>query len=102
MYQIARLVCLVAALTGCTRFPALDGTVTDADRSAAFPALIPLDGLLALAAAPGQAGSATDVNSDIDSRIDRLAARANRLRGPVIGTATRARMQGGIATTALQ
>lgn len=102
MYQIARLVCLVAVLTGCARFPALEGTLTEADRSADFPALIPLDGLLVLAAAPGQAGSATEVNSDIDSRIDRLAARANGLRGPVIGTATRARLQGGIDTTALQ
>lgn len=98
MHQIARLVCLVAVLTGCARFPALDGTVTDADRSAAFPTLIPLDGLLALAAAPGQA----EFSGDIDSRMDRLNARANGLRGPVIGTATRARLQGGIATTALQ
>lgn len=89
---------LTALLSGCTAFPALDLSV--ADRNAPFPALIPLGPVLAQAAALGD--GAIDPVSGSDARIDNLAARAEALRGGIIDPATRARMQAGVDTTALQ
>ncbi len=91
-------VTLTAVLAGCTAFPALE--IVNTDRNAPFPALIPLGPLLAQAGTgePEQPALATGLGS----RIDRLNARANGLRGQIIDPAVRARMQAGVDTAALQ
>ena len=96
--MLPRTLIFSALLTGCTAFPVLD--VAQADRNAPFPALIPLGPVLAQADALG-AGS-TDRMAGLGSRIDQLNARASILRGGVVDAATRARMQAGVDTTALQ
>ncbi len=78
---------------GCTRFPDLDATLSDAARAAPYPDLVPLSGLQARIA---------DTNTDpgtlptIEARIAGLKSRAARLRGTVIDSAARARMQAGV------
>lgn len=89
---------LTALLAGCTAFPVLDLPV--ADRDAPFPALIPLGPVLAQAAALDD--GAGDPASGLDARVDDLNARAAALRGGGIDPATRARMQAGVDSTALQ
>ena len=79
---------LVLCLAACARPPALDARLTDADRSAPYPAPVPLGPLLALADAASVAPPA-----DLSARVAALAARAGALRGPVIDAATTARMQ---------
>jgi len=92
------LLCL-AGLAACARPPALDGSVTEADRRAPYPRLVPLDAILAAApaprAAPEDAGRLAD-------RAGALRDRARRLRGPVVPAATEARMARGVDTGALR
>lgn len=83
----------LAGLTGCTQFPELDGTVSPAVANAPPPELVPLAPLLAQANS-GQttANSAEAAQQALTSRLASLRARADRLRGPVLPAATRARM----------
>lgn len=84
---------LAAALSGCTQFPELDASVSDAARTAPYPDLVPLGGLQARLTTTN---IAPDTVSTIEARIARLEARADSLRGNVIDDATRARMQAGV------
>lgn len=77
------------ALSACADFPALDARMTEADRNAPFPGLVPLGPLLA--AADARAGSPPPA-ADLPGRIAALNARAAALRGPVIDAATTARI----------
>lgn len=89
----------IAGLGACTEFPALDGTIDAAAKSADFPTLQPLEPLLALV----DQGSAQINPANVTSfagRINTLRARASRLRGPVIDATTRAKMQRGVAVPA--
>lgn len=70
---------LILALAGCAAFPELDARLTEADRTAAPPALLPLGPLLAAAD-----GIAATPAPDLSARIRALDARAAALRGPVI------------------
>lgn len=88
---------LLVLLNGCAQFPALDGRVTAAERAAPFPALVPLGPILAAAASSTGHGAGLPTG-----RIAGLNARAEALRGAVISAETRARLRGGIDTTALQ
>ncbi|MEL6463474.1 MAG: hypothetical protein AAFQ58_00780 [Pseudomonadota bacterium] len=90
MRSTAALLCLT--LTACTQFPELDDTVSPAVQDAAFPALVPLEPLLA---------GATPVVSDpiattdaLQTRVSALRARARALQQrPIVDPATRARMR---------
>jgi len=84
---------LAAGAPGCTQFPDLDASVTDAARAGPYPDLVPLDGLQARLAT---SRIAPDTLPAIEARIARLRARAARLRGSVVDGATRARMQAGV------
>lgn len=87
-----RLVPLLAlSLAACTQFPELDARLTEADRTAPYPALVPLAPLLARA----DAASAAPV-ADLAGRLAALNARAAALRGPVIDAATTGRMAAGV------
>ncbi|MCQ0092082.1 hypothetical protein [Roseovarius sp. M141] len=80
-------------LPGCAQFPQLDATLTDQSRRAPYPDLVPLSGLQARI-------NDTDTNAGaapaIEARIARLKSRAARLRGTVIDSDTRTRMQAGV------
>ena len=74
-------------LAACAEVPALDARLTDADRNAPFPALVPLGPILAAADS-----TATTAPASLDARLNRLAARAALLRRPVLTAADRARL----------
>jgi hypothetical protein len=85
---------LLAALPACTEFPELDGTIAPERANAPYPELVPLAPLLAQANT--SSGAAELANTDIEPRLANLRARAARLRGPVIPSATRSRMLRGV------
>ena len=87
-----RALILPLALAACAQFPALDTRLTDADRAAPYPALIPLGPLLAQTDAMGTAAP-----PDQTARIAALADRAAALRRPVLTPADRARLSTPVA-----
>ncbi len=94
--MIRRLsLCLITPvlLGACTQFPALDRTLTPALEAADYPALVPLEPLLAQATA-GQVDAA-QTKSTLTSRVSRLRARAASLRNPVLTSAERQRLSQG-------
>jgi len=88
------------AVAACTQFPELDARVGAADRSAAFPALLPAGPIIAAANAVGP--NAQAANAGPDARIAALRQRAQGLRAPVIPAPVRARMIQGVDRGALQ
>ncbi|MDF1728819.1 MAG: hypothetical protein P1U53_13840 [Sulfitobacter sp.] len=86
------LALILAALTliGCTQFPELDGTVSPEVQNAPYPALLPLEPIL-VQAAPSPLDTEA-VQSNLDSRIAGLRARADRLRGPILSGPERTRL----------
>ncbi|MBT0958789.1 hypothetical protein IV417_15475 [Alphaproteobacteria bacterium KMM 3653] len=84
----------LALVVGCTPFPDLDGAVSENARSAAFPTLIPLDGLIAGA---GETRITPATTAGLSGSVAALRARAARLQRPVIEPALRARMQAALA-----
>lgn len=90
--------CLIG-LCGCASFPVLDDRLDAAARDAPYPTLLPLDPLIAQAnAAPA---GASPGNASMNDRIANLSRRAESLRGAIIETGTRARMQRGVDRSAL-
>lgn len=85
---------LFLALAACVEFPALDGTVAPENANAPFPALVPLDPLIAQAGMTDN--RAATEQADMTPRLTNLRARAARLRGPVIPAPIRNRMLRGI------
>lgn len=82
------------AMAGCSEFPELDAAISPTARQAAYPSLKPMDQLIA-GAAEVQITQQTTAN--LQGRVGGLNARAARLRGPVIDSATRARMRAAMA-----
>jgi len=80
------------SLCACAEFPEVDAAFASADDDAAVPALLPFEELL-IADAP----RLDDTDDDaLRARAEVLQARADRLRGPVIDTGTRDRMNAGV------
>ncbi|MEP5630307.1 MAG: hypothetical protein ABJP79_00330 [Tateyamaria sp.] len=82
---------LCLTLMGCTTFPALDGAISPELENADFPALVPVESLLArsapVVADPIQATQA------LESSVSGLRARANALqRRSIIDAGTKARL----------
>ena len=90
----ACLATVATLLAGCSDFPELDAAITPTARNAEYPSLMPIDQLVA---------DAQDVQiteqtvTTLKGRAGSLRARAARLRGPIIDSATRARMRAAIA-----
>ena len=86
----------LCAVAGCADWPdpAIPGA--EAARAAPWPALVPLNDILAGVPADREPVVAPA------SRIAALEARAASLRGPVIDGATRARLARGVDSGALQ
>jgi len=88
------ILCCFLAVSACAQFPALDGVVPPDVANAPYPDLVPLAPVVARAAT--SESNAAFAQEDITSRLAALRARAARLRGPVIGPQTRARMMRGV------
>ena len=82
---------IVVAVTACTDFPDLGDAVSDRAARSDFPALQPIDALIARAATD-ETRSAEFNNQIIVARVARLKARAARLKRPVISAKDRRRM----------
>lgn len=85
---------LVLALSACTQFPTLDRTITPDLAEAEYPALVPLDPLLAQATAGRVDAQATQ--AQLAARVARLRTRAARLRGSVLSGRERQRLREGL------
>lgn len=78
------------ALAACTQFPELDQSVSAEARNGAFPALVPVEVLLA--DAPQQQASDTTTTS-LEARAAALRSRAARLKGTVLNSSARERLE---------
>lgn len=97
MIRPARLLFVTVAalvLTGCAQFPELDQRVTADLDAADYPLLVPVDPLLAAATA-GRV-DVVQTQSTLEGRVDRLRARAARLRGSVLSGRERQRLARGL------
>lgn len=83
--------CLISA---CTQFPELDETVTPELEAADFPALVPLDPILANARSAR--GQTLRTEAALEARVVNLRARAARLRGSVLSGPERQRLAEGL------
>lgn len=82
-------------LTGCTQFPELDRTQTAALAAADYPALLPLEPILADTALP--APEAVAIAAATQSvRLNRLRARAAELRSDVLDLEEKKRLGNGL------
>lgn len=85
---------IVALLTGCAQFPQLDATITPEQEVADYPALVPIQPLLAQAQTTQRTAPAVQAN--LEGRVARLRARAARLRGSVLSGRERTRLAQGL------
>ena len=90
MRAAAALLCF--SLAACTQFPALDDAVSPEVQDADFPALLPLEPLMA--GATPVVGDPAETTQTLERRVAALRARARALqRRDIVDPATRARMQ---------
>lgn len=82
------------ALLGCTQFPELDSAVSTRGQNADYPALVPVQALLAQSDTVGP--TAEQTVAGLNARVQALQNRAARLRGAVVDTNTRNRMRNGV------
>ena len=81
-------------LAACTQFPELDHTQSTHLENADYPALVPLDPLLARASAPGP--DPAETQADLAARLAGLRARAGAMRGTVLTGAEKQRLEEGL------
>lgn len=89
------LPCAALVLGACTQFPALDRTLTPELVGADYPALVPVEPLLATASA-GRVDP-VQTQAGLEGRVSRLRARAARLRGSVLSGRERQRLAQGLS-----
>lgn len=82
------------ALTACTQFPELEYTQTRALETAQYPALVPIEPILANA--PGPAPDPTEDMAALNIRLTALRARAAQMRGAVLNRAEKQRLEQGL------
>ena len=88
------LLAAATSLAACTQFPELRHTQTGALQDAEYPALVPIEPILASVDAPS-----TDPALEQDAlnaRVAGLRGRANRLRGGVLSDAEKKRLEEGL------
>jgi hypothetical protein len=83
----------LGTLGACTQFPELDRTVTPDLEAAEYPALVPVEPLLAKATT----GRVDPIQTEaaLQGRLSRLRARAAGLRGSVLSGRERQRLREG-------
>lgn len=99
---LPRIVLPLALLAcfACGQAPDVGPPLTEAERNAPFPSLLPIDRLIAI---PRPAPRITAASTaTLSARIANLRARAAQLSGPVVSPATRAIMRAGVARRALR
>jgi hypothetical protein len=84
---------LLAVMAACTRFPDLESVVAPEVRAAPYPALVPIEPLLAGLTAEQ---ITPEVEAGLAGRMAALQARAARLRKTVVDDTTRDRMRQGV------
>ncbi len=85
---------LVLAAAGCSDFPQLESTISERARAAAYPRILPLDGLMGDVAASGSGAGL----GNLPARLARLQSRARVMRArPVVDAPARARMMAALA-----
>lgn len=84
----------LCALTACTQFPQLDETVTPDLENADFPALVPLEPILANTRTAQRDN--TQTQAVLEARVASLRARAARIRGSVLTGRERQRLAEGL------
>ncbi len=84
---------LLVGLAACTQFPELDDRVGPLDPRAPFPALVPVEPLVAQAQ---EVRVEETEQAALQARVAALNARADRLRRTVVDRDTRARMSRGV------
>jgi len=94
MKRTLATLCLTALCAGCTQFPELDFTQTAALEAAEYPALVPIEPIIAGVDQPGPDPVAEQTN--MDARLAGLRARADRLRGGVLSAAEKKRLEEGL------
>ena len=92
----AMLLCTLPlfALAACTQFPDLDHTQTANLQNTEYPALIPIEPILAAAQGPALDPAAEDAR--LASRLAALRARADRIRGAVLSGTEKQRLESGL------
>ncbi len=79
-------------VTACAEFPEVDAALAAGDPSAEYPELLPFEQLVS-----EREAQLTEADDDaLLTRAADLRNRANGLRGPVIDTGTRDRMDDGV------
>ncbi|MEP4197693.1 MAG: hypothetical protein ABJL99_18875 [Aliishimia sp.] len=95
MIRVTLIMSALFLSVACTQFPELDATVPKSAKTDKYPRLAPIDDLLAQAKSTPERSEQTQTT--LTNRAAALRARANRLRGPIIDTATRTRMRNGVS-----
>ena len=94
MRTLAPSLIMFCALTACAQFPELDRTVSPEVEAADFPALVPLEPILASTSTAVHSNQQTQ--AVLEARVANLRARAARLRGSVLTGAERQRLAEGL------
>lgn len=82
---------LILLLAACESFPELDAADARLDATRGYPAIAPIDAVIASAQAGPPATTATDIAA-VQARAAGLQARGAALGGPVTDAETRARL----------
>ncbi|MFK7837983.1 MAG: hypothetical protein AB8B60_17375 [Sulfitobacter sp.] len=85
---------ITVALVACTQFPALEHTRTDDLEAADYPALVPIEPILAANAGP--APDPVETENTLNARLAGLRARADRMRGAVLSGPEKQRLEQGL------
>lgn len=91
--RLSIAIAAVVAIAGCSDYPRLDAAASASARDAAYPQILPLQSLLAMAAPH----DAVNFAAPLPARAADLRRRARALDRPVIDSATRARMLAALA-----
>ena len=95
MSRVMLLCCACAvSFAACTQFPDLDHTQTNDLSRAEYPALVPIDPILAATYSTPPDFAAE--NERLNARLAALRSRANRMRGSVLTGAQRQRLENGL------
>ena len=82
-------------LAGCTDFPDMTGRLTEAESGQGYPALVPVEDLLA---GTRDQAIAPDTQTSLEDRVAALERRATALRATTLDAETRDRMTTGVTT----
>ncbi|NNE52921.1 MAG: hypothetical protein HKN30_11035 [Sulfitobacter sp.] len=85
---------LALILAACTQFPELENTVRPEVQEASYPELIPLEPILATV----EASPVDPVQTEaaLETRLASLRARANAMRGSVLSSQEKKRLDEGV------